>query len=137
MKKIIFFMSILCFVCSCGTQEQKTACQQECDSLSIANVSYFEVVDVEEASLVKKQTSMILVGTVPVPISMNHKNDGSLLTLSNGQKVSVPYINVPIGASLVQMPIYVPKFRLLQGDYQPKFKKYGHAILTNGEVYPL
>ena len=118
MKKIIFFMSVICLLCSCGMRENKDACQRLCDSLSVANVSYFEVVNVEEIPFTERQTSMVLVGNVPVPVNRNRTIKGSLLTFSNGQQISVPYYNVPIGTNLVQMPIYVPKRGFFQRNYE-------------------
>jgi hypothetical protein len=118
-------------------RENKDACQRLCDSLSVANLSYFEVVNVEEIPFTERQTSMVLVGNVPVPVNRNRTIKGSLLTFSNGQQISVPYYNVPIGTNLVQMPIYVPKRGFFQRNYRPKFKKYGHALVADGKTYPL
>lgn len=135
MKKIIFLMVILCMVCSCGTQEKKNACQIECDSLSTAQTICFEVINVEETSWIEKKSTMMMAGKVPVPLQRAYEVKGSILTVSSNQQIRTYYVNVPVGATVVQKPIYIPKKH--KGCYKPKLKRYEHTIVSGGKSYPL
>ena len=135
MKKIIFLMSILCLVCSCGTQDKKNACQIMCDSLSAAQTVSFKVISVEETSWVEKKSTMMMSGKVPVPLQRTYEVKGSILTVSSNQQIRTYYVNVPVGATVVQKPIYVPKKH--KGCYSPELKRYEHTIVSDGKSYPL
>jgi len=139
MRKSVFIIC-LCIVCgwSCtggDIQEKKDSCQKVCDSLTVAQAGMWTIEKVENAKWKKRKVSTVIVGTVPVPVNGTRDVSGSILFMNNGQKVLTTYVNVPVGALLIQKPIYEP--RRVKGDYLPELVGYRHYIWADDKAYEL
>ena len=141
MKKVLFLCALCACICSCTDsemQEKKAVCQTLCDSLYVSETKSWEIIETRNAEWHERKRSMVLVGTTPVPRQRTVKAKGSLLLMENGQVVRTNYVNVPVGAYIVQKSVYVPK-KFKDGNqkgYRPFLQKYEHYIFA-GDKYHL
>lgn len=141
MKKNLFILCVLC-ACSCTNremQEKKAICQTLCDSLYVSETKSWEIIETRNTEWHEGRQSMILVGTTPVPTQRTVKAKGSLLLMENGQVVRTNYINVPVGAYIVQKSVYVPE-KFKDGNkkgYRPVLQNYEHYIFADEEYHPV
>ncbi len=141
MKKILFFLCVLC-ACSCTNremQEKKAICQSLCDSLYVAETKSFKIIETQNTEWHEGQRSMIVVGTTPVPTTRTVKAKGSLMLLETEEVIRTNYSNVPVGASFVLRPVYIPqKFKDgNQKNYRPVLQKHEYFIRAEDKYYPV
>lgn len=146
MKKIIFLMCVFTAMCMCSCtssemKDKKEQCQKICDDLSsYAELKTWAVIESKDTTWFEKRSMVTMAGKVPVYHQYRKQLKGCVLTIENGQKLlTSEYLHIPVGAFVVQQPIYVPESYKNNGkkDYRPSFKRYDHYILADGTNHPL